>query len=104
MTRRTFTQAIAAWFAVPLAVIASKPGTYGLMTLDRWNREGMRDLGARVFLDGTEITNDCTQFDDREGWADVWLRNVEGRHYMRPDQSGAAQGRRYGRIVVTLPA
>lgn len=102
MTRRRFAAAVASLVALVVAPRASSAAPYGHMTVDRWHREGMRDRGARTLIDGRDITDECVAFDDRFGWADVLLRNPEGKHYLRPDRTGPAQARLHGRIEVVF--
>lgn len=101
MTRRTFAAAVAAFFAVPLSLITERRA-YGLMTVDRWHRLGMREAGAQVLLDGRNVTSDCFAFNDREGWVDVFERNADGRHYLNANRTGAASARLRGRVAVVF--
>jgi hypothetical protein len=97
MTRRTFAAAVASMLALLLP-----RGSYGLTTVDRWSALRMREQGARVLLDGDDITDDCVEFNDREGWARIFQRNAEGRHFLNDAKTGAASVRLRGRVEVTF--
>jgi len=97
MTRRGFVQSLVAC----AAVFGLKPSGYGRVDVHRWNQMGLRALGASVLVDGQDVTNDCYLFDDREGWAEVFLRDSAGR--LRADRSAAATRRIVGRITVEIP-
>ena len=100
ITRRAFASVLGLLGLAPVATRASAPERYGRVDVERCQREGFRSEGARVLLDGLDITADCTEFDDVEGWADVLLRTPEGRAFLNPTRTGAAKRRVYGRITV----
>jgi hypothetical protein len=87
MNRR---ELLAEMLTLPLAAALGKsiePSHYGEMTVDRWDAEGHRAAGRRVYCDGKDITNDCFWFDDTVGEAKSWKR----------DHDGIIRGRRYHR-------
>lgn len=68
--------------------------------VDRWVREGHRLLGHRVFCNDVDITDDCCIFDDFWGYAFVWSRSKDGRHYIDPETGVIARTRINGKITV----
>lgn len=59
---------------------------YGHMTVAR--HKALRDEGVRlrVFLDGVDVSNDCKEANDIEGWALLYKRNEKGQHYIDRSQ------------------
>lgn len=49
--------------------LARTMGKLGLMTPETWIAQG--HLGRRVLLDGVDVTDRCTRFDDIDGWAEL---------------------------------
>ncbi len=56
---------------------------------------------ARCTLDGVDITADCYAADEEEGWADCYLRNADGQHFIRCGM--VASERRRGVVVIDFP-
>ena len=96
MTRRSFVEAIC--FSSLLVYPITRG--YGRVDVDRWCALGLRQYGYHVCLDGVDITDDCFEFHDREGWAKVFRRDANGRHYL--DVSGRGAATRTLRGVVTI--
>jgi len=67
---------------------------YGKMTMERYRAEGYGGLlmrRLRVFVNGIELTRDCCEFDDREGYAVVNKVNSDGRYYLDSDGTVARE-------------
>ncbi len=65
-------------------------------------REHPREASvARCTLDGVDITADCYAADDDEGWADCFVRNAAGQHFVRGGI--VAKERRRGVVVLDFP-
>lgn len=54
-------------------------------------------LPATVYLDGVDISNDCFELDDKEGYASVFVRDATGNHYLVDNE--VAKATRYGTVV-----
>lgn len=81
-TRRQFLQ-VAPGIPVGLHVIrteATPPKRYGRLDVDAHRRhEAATGEHLRVYLDGVDVTNDCTEADDRDGWVRLLARDENGR-------------------------
>lgn len=86
MNRRSFMAVAAAVLAVsfaPFTPRAAAEPAYSPWGRVRWNDPRIRDArakGNRVVctVDGVDVTNDCQEADDREGWA--WCLAGHVRH------------------------
>ncbi len=60
-----------------------------------------------VFLNGVDISDDCYRADDEEGWADCYLLDEAGIHYVEFDEEtgrmGIASERRHGVVTFIQP-
>jgi hypothetical protein len=73
----------------------------GYMDVNRWNDEGRRVRGDRVFIDGRDITNRCRWFDDTTGEVYCFKHGPDGRPYRDPDhRDQAAHEILRGRVTV----
>jgi hypothetical protein len=99
MTRRTLLHMVSATIAALVAGVRVQRGC-GLMTVERWRREGYFARRARVLLDGADITDECFEFHDRECWARLFVRDGAGRIQLNADHDGPAQQRVAGRITI----
>ena len=54
-------------------------------------------LPATVYLDGVDISNECFELDDKEGYASVFVRDATGNHYLVDNE--VAKATRYGTVV-----
>jgi hypothetical protein len=119
MTRGNFLRICTAWAVGPWFVGRAVEGTatsrdvltvtpeprvlaaprYGWMDAARWHSAGHYIAGRRVYLDGHDVTNDCTQFHDEEGWVELLVRDANGRaQWTRAE--GVRRETRYGRVTV----
>jgi len=63
---------------------------------DGWSRYAVQN----VLLDGEDVTKDCFEADDEEGYVLLYLEDEDGRRLRRPNGSGVAQERRAGRVEI----
>lgn len=56
---------------------------------------------ARVTLDGVDISGDCFEADEEDGWAACYERNADGHLFVR--NGIVAQTRRRGVVVIDFP-
>lgn len=59
-------------------VVRPMDGRVGHMTCARWRQEGYNERQSLVLLDGEDVTSDCSEFDDIEGWAKLLERDGHG--------------------------
>lgn len=83
MKRRNF---LGGLIALPVAVVATKAGPemtlggkFGRITVG----ENSFPRQFRVWLDGREVSNDCFEADDIEGYVKLYKRNAKGEHYIQ---------------------
>lgn len=61
---------------------------------------------VRAYLNGHDVTGDCTEADEEAGYVIICPRNAEGKHYLNPWTGGLEKVRREGsvRIEIAQPA
>jgi len=96
MKRRAFLGAIAATPAITMSAPPSPTRRYGHVDYERWVKLGLRDCNARLFVNGNDVTDRCTEFDDVLGFA-MCLLPAEHR---RPH---SYKERIDGRVEVRIP-
>lgn len=63
-------------------------------------RERKKCRGTTVTLNGVDVTADCQEADDREGWALLLARNESGQHYFDPARDDVARAVHRGRVRI----
>lgn len=93
---------MAAVYASAVAAAFTSKRHFGLMTVRRWDRLGLRRQNARVFVNGEDVTDDCVEFHDLAGWADVWVRDGQGHFVWNPMTKNVRRRRLHGAIHVVV--
>lgn len=60
--------------------------------------EGAR---AQAFLDGVEVSKDCTEADDEKGWVELLIRDKQGRIKVGFDGEPLVK-QHFGAVVIKL--
>ncbi len=45
----------------------------------RLKADTLEGAKAQAFLDGVEVSNDCIEADDKQGWVELLVRDKQGR-------------------------
>ncbi len=56
---------------------------------------------AQAFLDGVEVSNDCIEADDEQGWVELLVRNKQGRVKAGFDGEPLVK-QHFGNVVIKL--
>lgn len=82
MTRRTIFRALIAAPFIALVAPLRSVQRYGYMDIERWWAGDFNVRGAKVLLNGRDITDGCVWFNDITGEAYCYKRDVSGQCYV----------------------
>ncbi len=54
----------------------------------------------RVSVDGTDVTNDCREYDTVGGWVVLLERDAKGRSFLDPNTHNLAMRKVFGAVTV----
>ena len=89
-----------------LGVVALCPVNAGVNAMQGRRRYGFLDramaldrgyLPAKVLLDGVDVSDDVASLDDEKGFVVMYLRNAQGKMYLR--DGDVAKAKYYGTVV-----
>ena len=58
---------------------------------------------VQVTLDGEDVSNQCFEVDDREGWVRVYVLKEDGKKFYNVTTNSAAWEEKKGEVKIFLP-
>ena len=67
----------------------------------RVKADSLEGRKAQAFLDGVEVSEDCTEADDEQGWVELLVRDKKGRIEVGFDDEPLTK-QHFGAVVIKL--
>jgi hypothetical protein len=67
----------------------------------RLKADSLEGAKSQVFLDGVEVSNECTEADDEQGWVELLVRDKQG-HVKAGFDGEALVKQHFGAVVIKL--
>ena len=66
-------------------------------------KENQDLLPCKAFLDGTDVSNECFEADEEEGYVVLYKTTENGRKYLDPETDDVAWEREEGHVRIQFP-